>query len=127
MVSPLDAKAKEVVDALRAACVGHPAAKIPWPHRLLHDSADLITAQAERIAELKEISGTTTDMLDYIFALKDRAEAAEAEVRTLREALIKTGRNLGAGLADNVSNEFLTLIPEEAALVRAAALRAKEP
>ena len=53
--------------------------------------------------------------------------AAEAEVRTLREVLIKTGRNLGAGLADNVSNEFLTLIPEEAALVRAAALRAKEP
>jgi hypothetical protein len=27
---------------LRAACQGHPAAKIPWPHRLLHEAADFI-------------------------------------------------------------------------------------
>lgn len=27
---------------LRAACRGHPAAQIPWPHRLLHEAADRI-------------------------------------------------------------------------------------
>lgn len=37
--------AVEVVKRLRAACNGHPAAKIPWPHRLLHEAADLIEKQ----------------------------------------------------------------------------------
>jgi len=27
---------------LREACSGHPAAKIPWPHRILHEAADRI-------------------------------------------------------------------------------------
>lgn len=27
---------------LRQACNGHPHAKIPWPHRLLHEAADEI-------------------------------------------------------------------------------------
>lgn len=28
----------DIVTRLGAACVGHPHAKIPWPHRLLHDA-----------------------------------------------------------------------------------------
>ena len=32
----------DVAARLRAACVGHPAAKISWPHRLLHEGADEI-------------------------------------------------------------------------------------
>lgn len=35
----------DIVDRLREACVGHPAAKIPWPHRLLHDAI----AEIERL------------------------------------------------------------------------------
>lgn len=31
----------QVAERLRAACVGHPNARIPWPHRLLHDAAEL--------------------------------------------------------------------------------------
>ena len=34
--------ANDLVMKLRAACDGHPAALIPWPHRLLHDAADEI-------------------------------------------------------------------------------------
>lgn len=28
----------DIIDRLKEACNGHPAAKIPWPHRLLHDA-----------------------------------------------------------------------------------------
>lgn len=28
----------DIIDRLKAACVGHPNASIPWPHRLLHDA-----------------------------------------------------------------------------------------
>ena len=39
-----------IPERLRAACRGHPAAHIPWPHRLLHEAADRIEA-LEAIAE----------------------------------------------------------------------------
>jgi len=31
-----------LVRQLREACKGHPNARIPWPHRLLHEAADAI-------------------------------------------------------------------------------------
>jgi hypothetical protein len=37
-----------IKDRLRAACVGHPHASIPWPHRLLHDAI----AEIERLETL---------------------------------------------------------------------------
>jgi len=33
----------DLVERINAACVGHPHAKISWPHRLLHDARDEIT------------------------------------------------------------------------------------
>lgn len=33
-----DPASGDIVDRLKAACVGHPNASIPWPHRLLHDA-----------------------------------------------------------------------------------------
>ncbi len=33
---------EDIVKRLRAACNGHPNAKIPWPHRVLHEAADEI-------------------------------------------------------------------------------------
>ena len=44
----IDIKAK-----LLAACNGHPAAEIPWPHRLLHDAVEHIDSQQARIEELE--------------------------------------------------------------------------
>lgn len=34
--------APDIIARLNDACVGHPAALIPWPHRLLHDARDEI-------------------------------------------------------------------------------------
>lgn len=31
-----------IIDRINEACVGHPFARIPWPHRLLHDARDEI-------------------------------------------------------------------------------------
>lgn len=28
----------DILERLNTACVGHPNARIPWPHRLLHDA-----------------------------------------------------------------------------------------
>ena len=36
---------------LRQACNGHPHAKIPWPHRLLHEAADEIERLQTAITE----------------------------------------------------------------------------
>lgn len=58
-------------------------------------------------------------------AAEARATAAEAELAEARKALIETGRNLGAGLADNVSTAFLAHLPEEARIVRERATAAE--
>lgn len=50
------------------------------------------------------------------WCLKDR-EYLLAEVGRLRAALIVSGRNAGASLADNVSTDFLMRVPEEVRLV----------
>lgn len=53
----------DIVERLMFACNGHPAAKIEWPHRVLHDAADEISA------------------------LRTRAEAAEKRCAELEAAL----------------------------------------
>lgn len=32
----------DIAEQLRNACRGHPHARIPWPHRMLHDAAEEI-------------------------------------------------------------------------------------
>lgn len=39
---------------LRQAMRGHPYAKIPWPHRILGDSADYIEQLEQRVHHLEE-------------------------------------------------------------------------
>ena len=39
---------------LRSACAGHPAASIPWPHRLLHDAADRIECLTRTLEQAQE-------------------------------------------------------------------------
>ena len=43
-------------------------------------------------------------------------EVQSREIAALREALIETGRHAGAVLSDDVSTEFLLLIPNEVKL-----------
>lgn len=40
---------------LRGACVGHPHAKIPWPHYLLHEAANELDAKQREIDNLKDL------------------------------------------------------------------------
>ena len=40
---------------LRDACVGHPKSQIPWPHRVLHEAADLIEQQQADVDALREV------------------------------------------------------------------------
>ena len=40
----------DIVDRLKEAMVGYPYAKIPWPHRMLHEAADEI----ERLRQFSE-------------------------------------------------------------------------
>lgn len=41
----------DVVERLNAACVGHPHARIAWPHRLLHEATTEITQLRAPLAE----------------------------------------------------------------------------
>lgn len=43
----------DIEKALLGACVGHPSAAIPWPHRLLHDAADAIRELRTEINDMK--------------------------------------------------------------------------
>lgn len=53
----------DIVKKLMAASVGHPFAKIPWPHRVLHEAADdiinLCTQNAKLREALEKIANTT--------------------------------------------------------------------
>ena len=39
----------DIVERLRASCVGHPIAEVPWPHRILHEAADEIARLRDAI------------------------------------------------------------------------------
>lgn len=41
-----------LVERIRAACNGHPHAKIAWPHRILHEAADELERRAAAIERL---------------------------------------------------------------------------
>lgn len=43
----------DIVERLRAACNGHPHAKIPWPHRVLHEGADEIERLREALIDAR--------------------------------------------------------------------------
>lgn len=87
----------EMVERLREACVGHPHAKIAWPHRLLHDAASrlesleaLFAEQAGELAKRDEWvlhwqtkCQATNSLLQEA---KARALAAEAALSDIRKA-----------------------------------------
>lgn len=46
-------KTADIVERLNAACVGHPHARISWPHYLLHDARAEIEWLRAEVAGLK--------------------------------------------------------------------------
>jgi hypothetical protein len=49
------APAPDIIARLSAACVGHPAARIPWPHRLLHEARDEIERLRSEVIRLNGV------------------------------------------------------------------------
>lgn len=53
----------DIIARLQDACVGHPHARIPWPHRLLHDAIAEITSLRHLSAQPDPL--TVTGMLRW--------------------------------------------------------------
>lgn len=137
MVSPLDAKAKEVLDRL-TAFESDPG----WqslPNRYGVNRSDLrailetFTAQAERITEQDLLYKALAELSEHNYRMaSNRAEAAEAEVRTLREALTAGVRAANLALfvirkQGVMPNSSWQAGFEKDMAIASAALRAKEP
>jgi hypothetical protein len=59
----------DIVEKLMAASVGHPFAKIPWPHRVLHEAADEITKLRAALKEIRDTGPMTLDDQRWRIAL----------------------------------------------------------
>lgn len=72
-----------VAARLRKACNGHPHAKVPWPHRVLHEGADtidaLVAACRAFVERFDSGQGRRADT-DYVASLM-RAALSKAEGR----------------------------------------------
>ena len=77
-----------IVERLHDACNGHPHAKIPWPHRLLHDARDEIT----RLQKALERLGSTEAMtLPFYNKMQTNAEKElDARIEYARNAKNRT-------------------------------------
>ena len=53
----------DLVERLRAACNGHPHAKIAWPHRILHEAADRIEALERELSEARALVAEANNSL----------------------------------------------------------------
>ena len=74
----------ELAERLKDACHGHPHAKIPWPHRILHEAA----AAIERLDHECQASMVT------IASERARAEAAEAKVERQATEIQRMARKI---------------------------------
>ncbi len=64
----------DLVERLRAACVGRPA-KIAWPHRILHEAAD----------EIEKCWGNINTKADWIEATINDMSSTDASLSALQE------------------------------------------
>lgn len=74
---------RELIERVRAACNGHPHAKIAWPHRILHEAADALSSQA---AEIEKLRAVLTDTR-AIFTVKYGTDAKLLTIEYERHAL----------------------------------------
>jgi hypothetical protein len=42
---------KDITEKLKDACIGHPFAKIKWPHRILHEAHDEIITLRKALSQ----------------------------------------------------------------------------
>ena len=80
--APMTDTAK-LAQRLRENCVGHPNARIPWPHRILHEAAALIETQAREIAELRAALVDMGHTLTHIATMDCYTRDGEEEAHLL--------------------------------------------
>ena len=85
----------ELVERLRAACNGHPHTTIAWPHRVLHEAADELTALTAKVALLTEALRPFASEAARYGAYGDGSQRAwlnctVADLRSARRALLWT-------------------------------------
>ena len=68
----------DIRQRLLDVCVGKPA-KIPWPHRLLHDAADHIKALEERQVKLEAVVAKETPVIRNFMARINPTKLAAAD------------------------------------------------
>jgi hypothetical protein len=81
---------------LRAACVGHPYAMIPWPHRILREAADRIDA-IELAAPVPAECGEAVGVVCLTPDSYAHGAMVELQVQLSPGANIKRGTKLYAG------------------------------
>lgn len=94
----------DLIDRLRAACVGYPRASIAWPHRLLHEAADALSSQSLSLSEAREALSECEEYFD------NRADAdcdqdgfipnKEMRLLSVVRTALQALENGPAGLAD---------------------------
>ena len=89
---------RELIERVRAACNGHPHAKIAWPHRILHEAAAALSSQAAEIERLREAlrrisafpetqnDGTSSYSVGYAFDVVQRIAATALIPKPNKEA-----------------------------------------
>ena len=55
----------DIIERLNDHCVGHPYAKIEWPHRLLHDARDEIETLRAKLTIAREALESYADRSNY--------------------------------------------------------------
>lgn len=78
----------DIAERLRKACNGHPHAKVPWPHRLLHEAANSIEALKQRCEELERAAlardRSEVDWVEHIAALEAALRGLKCPGHSLR-------------------------------------------
>ena len=99
----------DIAERLRAACNGHPAAKVPWPHRVLHEGADEI----DRLrSAARAVIQAHTDLHGYDGGRNEQPERRTALTMELATAL----ERLDELLPDETAPTWAELDPIGAAL-----------
>jgi len=87
----------DIKQRLLDACNGHPAAKIPWPHRLLHDAHNHIAELEAEVAALKREENVANyrSAISLANSYKAELEKAEAALKDEKEKADKYWGQLG--------------------------------
>lgn len=98
----------DIVERLEAHCNGHPNAKIPWPHRVLHDAISEIKRLRAELAALKEQEPVAAYFID----------GTGCEHMSRDVSIIKEGAKL-IGSDPDVVYLYAAPVPAEIATTRA--------